>query len=48
MNDSQLPEKTEQIVADTSSDDIVKSNQFKQKKINRIIKVEMVPPSIAI
>ncbi len=37
MNDSQLPEKTEQIVADTSSDAIVKSNQFKQKKINRII-----------
>ena len=35
MNDDPSPE---QIVADTSSDDIVKSNQFKQKKqINKII-----------
>lgn len=35
MNDNPSPE---QIVADTSSDDIVKSNQFKQKKqINKII-----------
>ena len=35
MNDDPSPE---QIIADTSSDDIVKSNQFKQKKqINKII-----------
>ena len=35
MNDDPSPEQT---VADTSSDDIVKSNQFKQKKqINKII-----------
>ena len=32
MNDDPSPE---QIVADTSSDDIVKSNQFKQKKTNK-------------